>query len=156
MHKAAALLSRRPYSRGELKARLAALGEAAEVEKVLDRLEELKLLDDASYSYNLAGMWIKRQGWGSQKVRFHLLRRQVSAPVAETAIERVRQEVSDADALKSYLDRRARQRPMPQDRRGIRKLIGALRQRGFTDETIWSELRRRVPLEAWRVFDTGD
>ncbi len=156
MHKAGALLSRRPYSRGELRAKLAALGEAAEVEKTLDRLEELNVLNDATYSYNLASMWIKQAGWGPLKVRFHLLRRQVSAAVAESAVDRVRQEVSDGEALTAYLNRRARQKPMPEDRRGIRKLIGALRQRGFTDETIWTELRRRIPTAAWKVFDTGE
>lgn len=156
MQKAGGMLAHRPYSRGELRARLAAFGEAPQVEAILDRLQQLNLLNDENYSYNLACLWMKQSGWGAIKVRFHLLRRQVPAADIEAAIERVHQEFSEVESLNQYLDRRARSQPMPEDRRGIRKLVGTLRQRGFANETVWSVLRRRMSPSAWKTFDTGD
>jgi len=156
IHRAGALLGRRPYSRGELREKLSALGDHQEIESVLDRLQELNLLNDLNYGYNLASYWMKHEGWGPVKVRFHLLRRQFSTAVAEAALERMRQEFSDADVLISYLDRRARNHPLPDDRRGIRKLAASLRQRGFPDEVIFGVLRQRIPTIAWKKFDTGE
>ena len=156
LHRAGFLLARRPYSRGELREKLSALGTHQEIESVLDRLQELNLLNDANYGYNLASHWMKHEGWGPIKVRFHLLRRQLSDADAEATLERMRQELSDADVLIAYLGRRARNHPLPDDRRGIRKLLASLRQRGFPDEAIYGVLRQRISTVAWKKFDTGE
>jgi SOS response regulatory protein OraA/RecX len=156
MRRAGFLLARRPYSRGALREKLSALGDHQEIESVLDRLQELNLLNDANYGYNLASHWMKHEGWGPIKVRFHLLRRQLSEAVADAALERIGQEISDADLLVAYLERRARDHPLPGDRRGIRKLVASLRQRGFPDEAIYGVLRQRIPTVAWKKFDTGE
>jgi SOS response regulatory protein OraA/RecX len=156
MHRAGFLLARRPYSRGELREKLSALGDHQEIESVLDRLQELNLLNDANYGYNLASHWMKHEGWGPIKVRFHLLRRHISDAVADASLERIGQELSDADLLVAYLDRRARNHPLPDDRRGIRKLVASLRQRGFPEEAIYGVLRQRIPTVAWKKFETGE
>jgi SOS response regulatory protein OraA/RecX len=156
MQKAGALLARRSYSRGELRARLARHGEAQQIESVLDRLEQLNLLNDAEYAYNSAVRWMRQEGWGPVKVRSLLLRRQVSSLIAEAAIDRVRLEIGETGALESYLDRRGRTRPLPGDRRGIHKLIMILQRRGFSSETISEVLRHRIPAAAWNNFETGE
>jgi len=156
MHKAAALLARRSYSRGELGAKLTTLGDPDQIEPVLDRLEELNLLNDADYAYNSAVRWIRQEGWGPVKVLHMLKRRQVSSSLAETAIDRVRMEISDTAALESFLDRRGRTHPLPGDRKGIQKLVMSLRRRGYPEEAIWDVLRRRIPAAAWQNFETGE
>lgn len=156
MHKAGALLARRAYSRGQLRDKLAPLGETEQIESVLDRLEQLKLLNDAEYAYNSASRWIRQEGFGPAKVHHLLRRRQISGAVAEGAIERVRRETSDRDALADYLLRRSRTRPLPADRKAIRKLMMSLGRRGFSQEVIWEVLRRKIPASAWREFDTGE
>jgi regulatory protein len=156
LQKAGSLLARRSHSRGELRDKLAAHGGAVEVETVLDRLERLNLLNDTDYAYNLAVRWIRQEGWGPIKVHHLLMRRHIAAPVADSAIDRVRLEISDEVALESYLKRLCRTHPLPGDRRGIHKLFLSLQRRGFPEEAIWSVLRKRIPLAAWQIFETGE
>ncbi len=156
MQKAGSLLARRAYSRGELQDKLASIGEPQQVESVLDRLEQLNLLNDAEYSYNSASRWIRHDGWGPTKARDLLLRRKVPASLAEAAIDRVRQEISEAEALEAYLKRRCRTRPLPEDSKGIHKLVVSLGRRGYSPEVICSVLRQKIPTAAWQHFDTGE
>jgi regulatory protein len=156
MSKAGALMARRSYSRGELRDKLAKHGEAPQIETVLDRLEQLNLLNDAEYAYNSAVRWMRQEGWGTIKIRSTLLRRQVSGPIAEAATERVQLEFGEKRSLESYLDRRDRIRPMPGNRKGVHKLMLSLQRRGFNSETIWEVLRERIPASAWENFETGE
>jgi regulatory protein len=156
MHKAGSLLARRAYSRSELQRKLIAHAEAPDVDAVLDRLEELNLLNDADYAYNAAIRWILQAGWGTIKVRHQLLRRGVSKPLAEEAIRRVRQDIDDHDALEKYLERKSGTGSSPGTRKEVRRLIQSLRRRGYPDEVIWTVLRKRVPAVVWQTFDTGE
>jgi len=156
MQKAGALLARRPFSRAELAARLARYGDPAQIDPVLDRLEELNLLNDAEYAYNSAVRWLQQQGWGALRVLHMLRRRHIDAATAEAALARARLEIGERAALEAYLERRARTHPLPSDRRAITRLVAHLRRRGFPDEVIWTVLPRKIPGTAWRNFDLGD
>jgi regulatory protein len=156
MHKAGALLARRAHSRGELREKLAPKWDASQIDAALDRLEQLHLLNDSEYAYNLASHWMRQGGWGPAKVRHLLLRHRVPEGTAETAVERVRQEISDADALEAYLDRRCLTRPLPEKLSSIHKLFMSLRRRGYSSGTVLGVLRRRIPAAAWQNFETGD
>lgn len=156
MRKAGSLLARRAYSRGQLRGKLATIGESGTVESVLDRLEQLNLLNDADFAYNSANRWIRQEGFGPVKVYHLLRRRQISDAVAEAALERVRREISDNAALTEYLMRRSRTRPMPAERKAIQKLMQSLERRGFSQQVIWEVLRQTIPASAWRSFDKGD
>ena len=156
MQKAGALLARRSYSCGELQDRLLKLGDEEEVSRILDRLEELDLLNDAEYAYNFAVRRIKQEGWGPVKVHHFLLRRRIPPHLAESAIERVRKEVSNGTALDGYLEKHWRKNKMPENQRGLRKLIAHLRQRGFQEDTIYNALRQKIPGMIWQRIDTGE
>jgi regulatory protein len=156
MYQAGKFLSRRAHSRGELGQKLARYGEPGQIEAVLNRLEELKLLNDAEYAYNFALCRIRHEGWGPLKVLHSLQRRQVAPVVAEAAIERIRRETDERMLLGTYLQRYCRKKSLPQDRKGIQKLISHLRRRGFQDQTIFSTLRQNIPDAAWQRIDTGD
>jgi SOS response regulatory protein OraA/RecX len=156
MQKAGRLLARRAYSRGELEARLCADPDEAGLEAVLRRLEELNLLNDEQFAYNFALCRMMQDGWGPIKVLHSLLRRRVEAHLAESAIERVRQEIGDGSLLQGFLADYCSKHRLPEDRRSIQRLVSRLKRRGFAEETIYSVLRRTIPAEAWRCFDSGD
>ncbi len=156
MQKAGRLLARRAYSRGELEARLCADPDEAGLEAVLRRLEELNLLNDEQFAYNFALCRMMQDGWGPIKVLHSLLRRRVEAHLAESAIERVRQEIGDGNLLQGFLAGYCSKHGLPEDRRSIQRFVSRLKRRGFSEETIYSVFRRTIPAEAWRCFDTGD
>ena len=156
MQKAGALLGRRAYSRGELQVRLAQAGPPHEIEEVLAHLQDVGLLNDAEYAYNFASRRINEMAWGDGKVYHSLVRRQISPHLAEAAMQRVHQEVSEELVLCRYLERKACRGRLPSDRKAIRKLIAHLRSRGFSENLIWRCLRERIPAAGWRRFETGD
>lgn len=156
MTRAGRLLSHRPYSRGELRQRLARLAEQERVEEALNRLEELNLLNDSDYAYNFALCRMKQDGWGPLKVLQSLQRREVAPALAESAIDRIRQENGEDALLREYVDRHCRKIGLPRDLRGIHRLISHLQRRGFREETIFKALREKIPAVAWRRFETGD
>jgi len=156
MKKAGALLARRPYSRGELRDRLAKTAGALPVESVLDRLEQLNLLNDADYAYNFAFCRMQQDGWGPARVQNALLRRQVQEVVVEKALGRVRDELGGESALDAYVRSYRSKRNLPSDLKGLRKLILHLHRRGFDEEAILTALRPIIPAELWRRFETGE
>ncbi len=156
MTRAGRLLSRRSYSRGELRRKLAHLAEEGCVEQVLDHLEELNLLNDSDYAYNFALCRMKQDGWGPLKVLQSLMRREVAQALAESAIDRIRQENDESALLQEYVERHCRKIGMPQDLKGIRRLVSHLNRRGFQEEIIFKALREQIPAAAWRRFETGD
>jgi regulatory protein len=156
MNRAGRLLACRAYSRGELKQRLARLAGVTEVEAVLDRLEQVGILDDAAYARSTASFQMTQQGWGPIRVLHFLIRHQIAHSVAESAIEDVHQRVSDRTILGEYLERHFRKNEIPADRRGILKLVAHLRRRGFHDQTIYATLREIIPPASWRTYSMGE
>ena len=156
MQKAGALLARRSYSKGELRARIQKLGDGEQVEATLARLEELGLLNDAEYAYNFAFCRITEMAWGPAKVRSSLIRRHIAPLIAESAIDRVHQEISEELVLTRYVDKYSEKSGLPGNRRAIQKLVSHLRSRGFNEDRIWDTLRHKIPAAAWRKFDTGE
>jgi len=155
LRKAGILLARRAYSRGEMRDKLSGLGNMEEIEEALCRLEDLHLLNDSDYAYNFASNRIKQKGWGPVKVYHALVRRQVSPDIAESALERVREEAGERVWLEGYLEKYWRTRHLPRNRKDIGKLVVHLRQRGFHEHAILEVLRHRISDEVWRSFDAG-
>jgi SOS response regulatory protein OraA/RecX len=156
MNKAGRLLARRPFSCGEMRLKLARFADQEDVEAILKRLQEVNLLNDSNYAYNFALHQIRQQGWGPIKVLHSLILRKVEPVVAQSAIERVRQDESDEAVLSGYLDRSFEKSLVPRDRKDLRKLINHLRRRGFQEDTIYKTLRQKIPAKVWRTFDMGD
>ncbi len=157
MKKAGLLLARRAYSRGELRSRLAGIADDPQIEPVLNRLEHLNLLNDVDYAYNFALHRIRQQGWSPARVQSALIRRQVSAPVIESALDRVRCEAEEPAAfIVEYVRKRCGKSGLPSDPKGIRNLILHLRRRGFDEDQIFGALRELIPASALQPFETGE
>jgi len=155
LSKAGNLLARKAHSRGELREKLLRFGDMQSVEAALDRLQELNLLNDGEYAYNFASRRATQEGWGPLRVRQALLRRRVAPQLVDSALERVKAECGDT-ALREYIEKHCEKTGWPQDRKGIQRLIGHLRRRGFHEESIISALRPRIQASVWQRFDTGD
>jgi len=156
MGKAGRILSRRAHSRGELRRKLARYAEADLVEPVLDRLQELELLNDADYAYNFALCRMKQDGWGPLKVLHSLRRQEIASALAEEVIGRVQSEAGTLDLLQEYLRRHCRKTGFPQDRKGLQRLVSHLRRRGFPEESVFTALRQLKRAAPWQLFDTGE
>jgi SOS response regulatory protein OraA/RecX len=156
LKKAGTLLTRRAYSRGELRIKLSKLAGEPEVEAALNHLQQLNLLNDMDYAYNFALYRIKHDGWGAIKVHHALLHRHVAEELIDAAIARVRQEVTDEVALNGYLQRYCRKMGLPKDNKSIAKLIARLQRRGFHEQAIYPTLQRIIPASVWQRFETGE
>ena len=165
MKRAAALIARRAHSRGELHRKLAAaqnIEEAGAIEAVLDRLEQLNLLNDAEYAYNFAFYRIKDLGWGEGKVFEALFDRDVAKTVADGALDRVREEIApggtdDIDAaLIEYIGSYCRKHGTPSTVKDSQKLARRLAGRGFDENRVIGALQRITSPEIFRHFETGD
>jgi len=165
MKRAAALIARRARSRGELRRKLAAaqnVEDAGAIEAVLDRLDQLNLLNDAEYAYNFAFYRIKDLGWGEEKVREALFDRDVAKTVADEALDRVRKEIAPGDtdgigaALIEYIESYCRKHGTPSTLKDAQKLARRLTGRGFDEDRVIGALQHIIPPEIFRHFETGD
>jgi regulatory protein len=156
MKKAGALLARRDCSRGELRKKLSKIAQAPEIEAVLDRLEQLNLLNDVDYAYNFALCRIRQEGWGPAKVRDSLLRRDVAPETVEAALKRVLDEVDPRFAVADYVRKHIGKSGLASDIQSVRRLVLHLRRRGFDDDAIWGGLKRTVPAALLHRLETGE
>ena len=153
MKKAACLLARRAYSRGELRARLLNKAGERQVDSTLDRLEQLNLLNDAEYAYNFALYRLGQENWGSAKVAAALRRRCVESGTIEEALRRVRAELGNETISVRYLRKCCGEHWPPTDPNQIRRLLMHLRRRGFDENTIFHTLREILPGPVLQRFE---
>ncbi|MEA2461038.1 MAG: regulatory protein [Actinomycetota bacterium] len=146
MEKAGRLLSRRPQSRLEIQQKLRTGGfEPDVIERVIARLESLKLLDDAAF----AGQWVQERGArkGPRALRAELARKGVSREIGDEAVASSgidEQEV--ALKLASRWVGRVSGRPLrDQAARVFRMLVG----RGFSYEVAEEATKAVLPPEGW-------
>jgi regulatory protein len=156
LKKAGALLSRRGYSRGELRNKLLKFAGNQQVESVLDRLEQLKLLNDTEYAYNFALYRIERQSWGSAKVHDDLRRRHVAPSIIEYVLQRVRNELGEETIPLEYIRKYCGKHWPPAEKKHLQRLIMHLRGRGFSDEAIEHALRKLPATPALQHFEMGE
>lgn len=135
LEKAVNLLSFRAHSRKELADKLkqkTGCGDA-ELDEVLNRLEELGFLNDRAYAASVVRSCV-RKGYGAKRALSELSRRGVPKELREEALEEMPQ-------MSGTLERliRARLRN-PDDRDEVRKVSAAMSRRGYS----WDEIRRAL------------
>lgn len=136
-HKALDLLSRKPQSRRELERKLSEWGAGEEEsESICRRMEELGLLNDASY----AGQVVRHygaKGYGVRKLRDELYRRGVPRDLWDEALA----EAEDpSEAIDTFLQKKLAGK-VP-DRKELKKLSDALARRGYGWEDVRSAIAR--------------
>ena len=135
LEKAVNLLSFRAHSRKELADKLkqkTGCGDA-ELDEVLNRLEELGFLNDRTYAASVVRSCV-RKGYGAKRALSELSRRGVPKELREEALEEMPQMAGTLERLI-----RARLRN-PDDRDEVRKVSAAMSRRGYS----WDEIRRAL------------
>ena len=135
LEKAVSLLNYRAHSRKELADKLkqkTGCGDA-ELNEVLDRLEELGFLNDRTYAAAVVRS-CARKGYGAQRALSELSRRGIPKELREEALA----EMPETDGTLERLIRAKLKNPS--DRDEVRKVTAAMVRRGFS----WDESRRAM------------
>ena len=135
LEKAVSLLNYRAHSRKELADKLkqkTGCGDA-ELNEVLDRLEELGFLNDRSYAAAVVRSCARKR-YGAQRALTELSRRGIPKELREEALA----EMPETDGTLERLIRAKLKNPS--DRDEVRKVTAAMVRRGFS----WDEIRRAM------------
>ena len=134
--KALEMLSRRPYSRRELKDKLLRRGtDEQSVDECIAWLDEHGFLDDGEYAGAVARHY-SAKGYGAGRVKSELRRRGIERELADETLAELPENTEKIDA---YIARRLSD---PKDRDSVRKIGAALFRRGYSWEEIRAALRR--------------
>ena len=143
--KALTLLSYAPHSAGMLAEKLRRHWDEEIVLRVVERMEELDLLDDGDYAARLARDLVNLKGWSLNRVRLELKKRKLPPDAVEEALEQF-DEDSDLTAALRVIRKKYRSRLGDED--GIRRTIAALQRQGFSLGIIRQALER-LEEEGW-------
>ena len=135
LEKAVSLLNYRAHSRKELSDKLKHKTgcKDAELEEVLDRLEELGFLNDRTYASSVVRS-CARKGYGAQRALSELARRGIPKELREEAL-------SDMPETGGTLEQLIRGRLRnPANRDEVRIVSAAMVRRGYT----WDEIRHAI------------
>ena len=124
-------LARRDHSRAELARKLAAHGEADEVDAVIARMGELGLQSDSRYAE--AFVRGKAARFGASRLRSELARRGIERDLIEQAIEN---ECVESEVERARQVLRSRFSVAPADPREWARQARFLQTRGFAPELI--------------------
>ena len=134
--KALELLSRRPYSRREIRDKLLRRGaDEQSAEDCVEWLSEHGFLDDGEYAGAVARHYTAK-GYGPGRVKSELRRRGLSSEQTEQTLSELPENTEKIDA---YIARRLSD---PKDRDSVRRIGAALYRRGYSWEEIREALRR--------------
>ena len=139
------LLTRRDYSRSDLRQRLRDKGfEQDLIEAALQRCLELGYLDDQRYAPNRATSLMCQGRAVGRRVLFDLRKHGIDEEVANRALEQAREVCNEASLLASLLEKRFpgfSYNAAPDKER--RRVVHFLQRRGFTIDCIMKELLRK-------------
>ena len=132
------LIARRPRSRAELRARMAEWGlEPAAVTELLDRLEELRAVDDPAVARAVAEHG-SDAGHGRRRIAADLARRGLAEDTAEPALAAL--PTDDAGRAIRLVERRFGAPPYTD--RDARRAAAFLARRGFDEDVIAAAVGR--------------
>jgi regulatory protein len=139
-------LGDRSYSTGDLKSKLRLrAAHPPDVDAALARLKDIGYLDDRRFAENFAAARVQNEGFGRMRVLRDLRAKQVSGSLADEAVNRALGDMSEAELIDRYIERR-----MPsiakggriEDERKLASAYGRLRRAGFTAGPILTALKR--------------
>jgi regulatory protein len=140
------LLTRRAYSSGELKQKLAARAERySDVNATMSKLGEYGFADDRKFSEALAGSRLQNQGFGKFRILHELRSKRVAPTIAAEAVEKVFDGTDELRLIQNFLERKYRGKDLAQFLQQEKNLASAyrrLRTAGFSSTGSITVLRR--------------
>ena len=142
--KAYRLLSLRPHSEKELEKKLRDKGfPAAVIKEALEKLHDLKYLNDASFANQWARNLVVNKLWGNKKVAASLREKGLTAELMALSIEKAREELPEEAALEILIKKKAaKNKSAALDFKEKQKIFQALMGRGFPPGLILNKLGR--------------
>lgn len=136
-NKAASLLSMQDRTRRQLLDRLTEDFGEASAEAAVDRLEELRLVDDARYARSFADELQRRKNAAPRRIRQELIGRGIDPDTADETLAEM--EFDPRESIDALL--RTRFRGKYADEKGLRRTIAALQRLGYGYGDIRAALR---------------
>ena len=142
--KAFRLLSLRPHSEKELEKKLREKGfPAVVIKETLEKLHDLKYLNDASFASQWARNLVVNKLWGNKKITSSLREKGLTADLIDSSIEQAREELPEEEAIEIIIKKKAAKRKTSAlDFKEKRKIFQALMGRGFPPGLILNKLGR--------------
>ncbi len=142
--KAYRLLALRPHSEKELEKKLREKGfPAVVVKETLEKLHDLKYLNDVSFAKGLARNLAINKLWGNRKIIVSLQGKGVAAQLIDDAIAAARLEISEEEAIAILVKKKAVKKKLPAfDIKEKQKIFQSLMGRGFPPGLILNKLGR--------------
>ena len=144
MAEALKILSRRPYSEGELRDRLMQRRDRQPqlVEDCIKRLKELGYVDDDRFAHSYASYRVGLKPVGRNKLARELAIRKVPRDSINEALDLVFQETAEDTLIDRAIARRIRTRGEPTDRAASKRMFDHLARLGFDYDLIVRKLRK--------------
>lgn len=141
------ILTAAPKSRAELAQSLARKGYPEHVVlPLLDRYEEVGLVDDAQYAEMIVRTRHAERGLSRRAISSELRRRGIAEDVSSTALEQVDDD-SEADAARDLARARLRRTAgLDRDVR-VRRAVGALARKGYSPGLAFEVVQRELDRE---------
>jgi regulatory protein len=144
LQKAYRLLSMRPHSEKELEKKLRERGfSQVVVKEALEKLHELKYLNDELFARQWARNLAVNKLWGNRKIIISLQEKGVSAELISVAIDEARREISEEEATIFLIKKKAARKKLTTlDLKEKQRIFQSLRGRGFPAGLILNKLGR--------------
>lgn len=138
------LLTDRARSRAELAERLAKKGFTAEIsQRVLDRLTEVGLIDDADFAQQWVQSRHTHSGRGKRALALELRQKGIDQENAAQALEQISVEDERAKATE-LVARKMRTVSLDDRERAMRRLVGMLARRGFPPGLAFAVVKEEI------------
>lgn len=138
------LLSLRPHSEKELEKKLREKGfPAVVVKETLEKLHDLKYLNDASFAVSWARNLAVNKLWGNKKIAAGLREKGLATDLIDSSIEQARQELPEEEAVEILIRKKAARKKLSVlDVKEKQRIFQALMGRGFPPGLILNKLGR--------------
>jgi regulatory protein len=134
----------RPHSEKELEKKLREKGfPAVVIKETLEKLHDLKYLNDASFANQWARNLVVNKLWGNKRVIASLREKGVAAELINLSIEKAREELSEEEAIEILIKKKATRNKLSAfDIKEKQKIFQSLMGRGFPPGLILNKLGR--------------
>ena len=140
--KAYRLLSIRPHTEKELEKKLREKGfPAVVIKEALEKLHDLKYLNDASFAVQWARNLAINKLWGDRKIFVNLREKGVEVELISAAVEEARREISEEEAIAFLIKKKASRKKLDiLDLKEKKRIFQGLMGRGFPPGLILKKL----------------
>lgn len=133
MNRAVKLLAAKPRSIGELRERLLEKGwtNAEIVDRVIEKLEEYKYLDDQQFAADLAASKLRQRPQGKRKLLQSMSRKKLSKENVDAAIKSAFEKLPETELIDKAIEKRLRLKGKPETLEDKKKFFDHLLRQGF-------------------------